>query len=295
MIPKSVCPAGDAVRIAKLSAALIAMILGPAGVCARDEPLWEAGVGVAELHFPDYRGSSESRNYALPLPYFVYRGDFLKADRHGLRGELFRSDRVDLNVSVGASLPVRSSDNRSRKGMPDLRPSFELGPSLDFAIWRSMNRRVRLDVRLPVRGAVTIESHPQFIGVQFFPHVNVDVHDPAGFSGWNLGLLSGPVYTDSRYNRYFYAVQPAYATASRRAYEPGGGYAGMEFIVALSKRYPRFWVGGFARYDTLRSAAFEDSPLVTSRRYVAAGFGISWILGESSQRVPVGDFGDERR
>jgi hypothetical protein len=68
----------------------------------------------------------------------------------------------------------------------------------------------------------------------------------------------------------------------------------MQFLMALSKRYPKFWVGGFARYDTLRSAAFESSPLVTSKRYVAAGFGISWIIGESSRRVPVAQFGDER-
>jgi hypothetical protein len=65
----------------------------------------------------------------------------------------------------------------------------------------------------------------------------------------------------------------------------------MQFLAAVSKRYPRFWVGGFARYDTLRGAAFEESPLVTSKRYVAAGVAISWILGESSERVNVDAFG----
>jgi hypothetical protein len=69
----------------------------------------------------------------------------------------------------------------------------------------------------------------------------------------------------------------------------------MQFLVAVSKRYPKFWVGGFARYDTLRGAAFESSPLVTSKRYAAAGLGVSWIIGESAQRVPVAEFGDERR
>ncbi|HXN15946.1 MAG TPA: MipA/OmpV family protein, partial [Usitatibacter sp.] len=183
--------------------ALIAMTLGPATVYAREEPLWEAGIGVAGVHFPEYRGSSQSRNYALPVPYFVYRGDFLKADRYGVRGEFLKNDWMDLNLSLGASLPVRSSDNRAREGMPDVKPSFELGPSVAVTMWRSIDRRVQLDARLPVRGAVTIESHPRFIGVQFFPHLSVDVHDPAGLSGWNLGLLAGPVYTDSRYNRYF--------------------------------------------------------------------------------------------
>ena len=277
--------------------ALIAMALALASSCAfaRDEPLWEAGLGVAALTFPDYRGSSESQGYALPAPYFVYRGDFFKADRHGVRGVFFKDDRFDLNLSVGASLPVDSSENIARQGMPDLKPSIELGPSLDVTLWRSADTRLKLDLRLPTRLAFTVESHPQFIGGQFFPHLNVDIHDPLGFRGWNLGVQAGPVFTDARYNRYFYEVTPAFATAERAAFNgPGGGYAGTQFLMALSKRYPGFWVGGFARYDTLKGAVFEDSPLVTSKRYVAAGIAISWIFKESAVRVPVSPFGDER-
>ncbi|MBC8023302.1 MAG: MipA/OmpV family protein [Burkholderiales bacterium] len=261
----------------------------------REEPLWEAGIGVAGLHFPDYRGSSHSRNYALPAPYLVYRGDFLKADRYGLRARFFRSDRLDINLSLGASLPVGSDDNPARIGMPDLRPSLEIGPSVAATLWRAGDARMKLDARIPLRMAMTIESRPRFIGGQVYPHLNLDIHDPAGFSGWNLGLAAGPVFTDGRYNRYFYEVAPQYATLARPAYSPGGGYAGTQFLMALSKRFPRFWVGGFARYDTLRSAVFESSPLVTSKRYIAGGIGVSWIFGESSRRVEVQPFGDERK
>ncbi|HSJ95631.1 MAG TPA: MipA/OmpV family protein [Myxococcota bacterium] len=277
-------------------AALAASALACLEAAAREEPLWEAGLGVAGLHFPHYRGSSQSRGYVLPAPYFVYRGDFLKADRHGLRGIFLRTERLDLNLSVGASLPVDSSDNRAREGMPDLEPSVEIGPSLDVLLWCGDDRRLRLDLRLPVRAAFTVESDPRFIGGQFFPHLNLDVHEPLGLRGWNLGLLAGPVFTDARNNRHFYAVSPGEATALRPAYAaPGGGYGGAQFLAALSKRYPRFWVGAFARYDTLRGAAFESSPLVTSKRYLAGGIAISWILGESQRRVPVDEYGDAPR
>ena len=279
---------------ARFAVAVVAMTVAGAA-SARDEPLWEAGIGVAGLHFPDYRGSSHTRTYALPSPYFVYRGDFLKADRYGIRGMLFRTDRLDLNVSVGASLPVRARDNVAREGMPDLRPSIEVGPSLVATLWRAADERMKLDARFPLRAATTIESHPRFIGGQFYPHLNLDVHDPAGLDGWNLGLAAGPVYTDARYNRYFYEVAPQYASASRPAYTPNGGYGGMQFLVAMSRRFPKFWIGAFARYDTLSGAAFESSPLVTSRRYVAGGIGVSWILGESSRRVEVQAYGDERK
>jgi len=38
-------------------------------------------------------------------------------------------------------------------GMPDLRSTVELGPSFDFHLFRSENRRVKLDLRMPVAAA----------------------------------------------------------------------------------------------------------------------------------------------
>lgn len=267
----------------------------PAAAAEREEPLWEAGVGLAGLHFPDYRGSSQSRNYLLPVPYFVYRGNRLRADRQGVRRILFDNERIVLNMSVGASLPVSSDKNRAREGMPDLKPSLELGPTVEVNLWESGDERTRLELRTPLRGAISVERDPRYVGTQFFPHLNIDVHDFAGFRGLDFGALAGPVFTDKRYNRHYYAVEERFATAARPAYEPRGGYAGMEFIVGVSKRFPKYWIGAFARYDTLRGARFEDSPLVTSKRYVAGGIGISWILGQSQKTVPVNRYGDPLR
>lgn len=39
------------------------------------------------------------------------------------------------------------------------------------------------------------------------------------------------------------------------------------------------------RYDSLAGAVFEDSPLVKRKDYVAAGFAVTWVLGESTRRV----------
>lgn len=274
--------------------ALVAATLVPAAARAKEEPLWEAGFGVAALHFPYYRGSAQERAYALPAPYFVYRGDIFKADRYGMRGVFFKTERLDLNMSFGASLPVESEEIDVRAGMPNLEPSVEIGPSLDVTLWRSADQDTRLDLRTPLRAAISIESDPQYIGAQFYPHLNLDFSRPLGFEGWNLGVQAGPVFTNSRYNRYFYGVPAEFATATRPAYEPGGGYAGMQFLASLSKRFPRYWIGGFVRYDTLAGAEFEASALVTSKRYFAAGFGISWIFAESSTKVVTPDVGKAR-
>ncbi len=256
---------------------------------AAEEPLWELGVGMSALSFPDYRGSDESSFFAIPFPYVVYRGTFLKADKDGIRGSIFDNDRVDLNISVGASVPVSSDENRAREGMPDLQPTVELGPSLDLTLWRSQDQRYTLDLRLPARAAVTVMGGMDYVGWEFSPRVVLDVTDVAGLAGWNLGLLAGPIYGSERSHDYFYSVAPQYATADRPTFEAEAGYAGSQFLVSVSKRYPKYWLGAFARWDTLNGAVFTDSPLVRQENYFAAGVAIAWILKESSRMVEVDD------
>lgn len=248
-------------------------------------PLWEAGLGAAGITLPNYRGSDQTSTYVLPAPYFVYRGDFLKADRNGVRTRVFNNEHVDINLSLNATLPVQSKNNTVRRGMSDLRPTVELGPTASVNLWNSEDRKTRLDFRAPLRTAITIESSPKQIGWLFAPNLNIDVRDPGGFGGWNLGMLAGPLFSSRDYNAYFYSVNPSEAAPDRPAYAARGGYSGMQFTTAVSKRFPGYWVGGFLRYDTLSGAVFEDSPLVRKRGAVSAGIAISWIFGQSSRMV----------
>lgn len=275
-------------RLATCLAALT--LLAPlAARAAEDLPLWELGVGVGGLSFPVYRGSDQRRDFLMPVPYFVYRGDFLKADRRGVRGELIDSDSFELNISASASLPVGSGDIDARRGMPDLKATIGLGPSVDFHLWESADGRRKLSFQVPVRAAFTLESSSEFTGWQISPRLNFDIEHPAGFDGWRMGLLAGPIYGSKHEHEYFYSVAPQYATPERPAYDAAGGHAGTQLLMSLSKRFPNYWVGGFVRYDTLKQAVFADSPLVRRDSYLAAGFGISWVIGVSSQRVKAED------
>ncbi|NMG66611.1 MipA/OmpV family protein [Azoarcus indigens] len=269
---------------------LTALGVATAGAAAAAErPLWELGLGVGAVSFPDYRGADERSTYVLPAPYVVYRGEFLKADRDGVRGVFFESDRVELNFSAAASVPVDSDGNKARRGMPDLKPTVEFGPSLDLTLWRAPDRSAKLDFRLPVRAAYAVIGGVKRVGLVSTPTLNLDLRDPLGQHGWNLGLLAGPVFGDARQHRYFYDVAPEHATPGRETYRAKGGYGGSQFLAALSKRYDNYWVGAFVRYDNLRGAVFDDSPLVKRDQSWAAGFAIAWIIGESATRVQVND------
>jgi outer membrane scaffolding protein for murein synthesis (MipA/OmpV family) len=265
--------------------ALLSLAVCAHSAHAEDRPLWEAGLGVAGIAFPDYRGSDDLEAYPVPLPYIVYRGKFLKADREGVRGELFNRKFVELSISVNGSVPVNSDNNDARQGMPDLKPTFELGPSLDFHVWESAASDIKLDLILPLRAPITIESSPRAIGWVFAPRLNLDIQNVAGQAGWNLGVGAGPLFASSKYHDYFYSIAPRFATAERPAYEAGGGYSGLHVLASISKRFPSFWIGAYARIDSLHGAAFNDSALVEQDYALAGGIGIAWMIGKSKRTV----------
>lgn len=249
--------------------------------------MWEFGLGAGAIAFESYRGSDTTHALPLPIPYVIYNGEFFKADRDGIRGTLFNQDRFEINLSFGLTTPVRNDPIRS--GMPDLRSTVESGPSFDLHLYRSSDAKLKFDLRLPLRAAATVEFSPHFVGWTFTPRLNLDIEDPLGFNGWRLGLLTGPLFANRRYHDYFYSVAPQYATATRPPFQAEGGYAGTQMLAALSKRYPKFWMGAYMRYDTLAGAVFLDSPLVQRQSYWTAGFGFAWIIRQSSQLVQAPD------
>jgi outer membrane scaffolding protein for murein synthesis (MipA/OmpV family) len=273
--------------VSRHAGCLLALIaIAPCGACAGEFPLWEAGAGIAVIDFPDYRGSDERQSYVLPIPYFVYRGEILKADREGLRGQFFKSDRLDLHLSMNGTVPVDSTDNSARSGMPDLDPTLEIGLRLDITLLRKPDRSIEVTLGLPVRTVIATDfSHSKNIGWVFEPQFNVDFRDMWPGEGWNVGLAVGPLFGDKRYHNYFYGVAPDFATPQRPAYNAASGYAGSQILGAISKRFRSYWVGGFVRLDSLAGAEFEDSPLVRQTESFSAGFAIAWILGRSQQVV----------
>ena len=252
---------------------------------ATERPLWELGFGAGALRLPHYRGSDQSHSWLLPVPYFVYRGEIFKADRNGTRAVLVDANNLDVDVSVALGAPTRSKDNVARQGMTNLAPTFELGPNLNWTLAR--DRQWKFDLRVPVRAVATLESHTHMLGWSASPNLNLDIAGIAG--GWNLGLQTGPVLNTRRLNAYYYDVASSEATAARPAYASPGGYAGAQFVVGMSRRFPSAWAGLFLKVDTLRGAQFADSPLVRRRDNVSLGFALSWVFKTSTQTVDVAD------
>jgi outer membrane scaffolding protein for murein synthesis (MipA/OmpV family) len=272
----------------KAAAPAFACALCCASARAEPQPVWEIGAGIAAIDFAHYRGSDQRQTYVLPLPYVIYRGEILRADRDRVRGLFFESDRAELHVSVNGSIPVDSDDNEARRGMPDLDPTLEIGPSLEVELLRTGDGSIGVELRLPARTVVATDfSSFRNRGWVFQPLISVDLRDAALGPGWKASLAAGPMWGDKRYHNTYYGVPPEFATAQRPAYRAEGGYAGGQFLATASRRFQHWWVGAFARWDTLSGAVFEDSPLVRQKHSFAAGIAFTRPLKRSGRLTEI--------
>ncbi|HSC46667.1 MAG TPA: MipA/OmpV family protein [Gammaproteobacteria bacterium] len=242
-------------------------------------PSLELGVGVGALRFPDYPGAEEQRTLALPFPYFVFHSKYLDVNRDRVRGKLLAGDRLSLDVDFGGSVAVDSSRDRERAGMPDLDWIGEAGPALRYRIWESDGGDTRLEGVLPVRKAVSVhvlEFHDR--GWTFAPRV--EIGHRIGSDDRYLGVDAGlsVLRADQKYYDYIYGVAPQYATATRPAYTPDGGYGGYTLSLGMSLRRDDVVYGAFFRYTDLDGAVFAASPLVSRLHEVSFGVAVSWIL-----------------
>ena len=268
---------------------LTLLLAGMTPAQAELKPEWELGLGVAAIDFPLYRGAVERRSYLLPAPYVQYRGKFLQVDRDRVRGLLFRSDRVELDVSLNGAVPVSSQDSEARRDMPDLDPTLELGPSLNFHLYYDERRHTNLDLRLPVRAVFAVSTRhfdaPGLAGATDAQprsaHGGARLEPgPAGLAAvWRPGLITA---TSTTWRR---STPPPCAPA----YSASGGFAGKQLLASLSRRYGDVWMGGFVKWDDLNGAVFADSPLVQRGQSFAAGFMVAWVFAKSDRLVDVSD------
>ena len=266
-----------------LNVALAALPARAAEAEAPRRPLWELGLGAAAMQLPDYVGADVSHRYLLPVPFIIYRGRRLRADREGARAVLIDTPTWGLNLSAHASAPVRSHDNPARLGMANLPATLELGPKLTTQLWKAADGSAELHANVPLRAVIGLTRGAPMLGAVLTPTLNLDL--PRVASGWNLGLQVGPKWGSQRLHDHCYGVSGADTSASRPAYTARGGYAGWQALAALSQRFDRTWVGAFVRYERLDGAVFADSPLVRQRQALAAGVAVVWVFARSDEEA----------
>lgn len=278
-------------RASTVAATVLLLITHPVPVLAQEMmPLWEGGVGMGSLYIPDYRGSRHYSSFHLPIPYAVYRGETFRADRQGLRGVMFESSRVYFDISAAAGVPVNSKDNELRQGMPNLDPTFQLGPALKITLYGKEYTKKFINFALPVRKVIATNfRHFTGEGYLAHPHINFNYGKVRPRNEWNMGMSFGPLYGDRQYHDYYYSVDTPYATAVRPAYQAGSGFSGTRTAFTYTRRSRDYWLGTFLLYDNLKGSVIHNSPLVERGFSYTFGIAAAWVFATSDQLVPARD------
>lgn len=247
-------------------------------------PLWEIGALGVAVSQQAYPGANQQKNGVGVLPYFVYRGKWLRADRDTLGLRAIDTPRIKLDVGFAGALGSSSADVTVRQGMPDLGTLVEFGPRLRIELSdpaQRSNGRWRLD--LPVRGVFDLSDGFKQRGVSFEPRL---VFDRRSNYGLSYSASVSAVVGNQRLNDTFYGVAPAYMNATRPAYQAQSGLVAVRAGVSASYRFNPDWqLFTYARIDSVAGAANRNSPLVQRNTGATVGIGLSYTLARSSSRA----------
>ncbi len=245
------------------------------------QPLWELGVAAGAVSTPSYPGASDRETRGLALPIFIYRGKVFRSDQGGIGARVFKSDKAELDIGLAASLPAESDDVAARAGMPDLGTLAEFGPRLKLRLAR-FDAYSGLRADLPLRAVMEVRGGVRHQGYTFEPRL---VYERRSADGkWVFDTQVAAVVGDAKINRYFYEVQPAFATATRAAYSADAGLILVRAgVFAARVINPDVRVYGFLRAENYGVGSNKNSPLHLKDNGVSAGLGLLWTFKRSTR------------
>lgn len=239
---------------------------------------WELGLGVGAVAGPDYRGSDEYRSFISPIPYFIYRGNFIHSDRDGVRGNFLRTDRYEFTLSASAAITPDTDKNTLREGMPELGSTLELGPSFNINL-SGKDFSQGWHLQLPWRAVFAIGADDSgYVGSIIQPQLVYRT----SLSDWTFSYRAGITYASDDYHAYYYSVAPQYVTPTRAVFSADAGYSGWNNNVALSRRFIHQGfttrLAFFIRYDNIEHTDITASPLVVDKHSVHGGIALIWVI-----------------
>lgn len=247
-------------------------------------PLWEVGIGAAVYHQPNYPGSDVRSTTGFPFPYVIYRGDWFRIDR-SLQGILYETQKIKLDFSAGSTSVVDSDKSDARRDMPDLDPTFDVGPALSVLLTNPA-RRDSIWGRMAIRTAISVDTGDwDFKQQGWIFNARLRYQRPLIGETLKVSTEIGASFADRDYIGYFYDVPAEYATLLRPAFSSGSGYAGARLGLGLSGIYDKWRWSLYGSYMNLGGTPFADSPLLDSKHDFGIGITVGWMFWRSERTV----------
>ncbi len=247
-------------------------------VKSQNKTEWAMGIGLGVFEYNLYPGAKETNRILFPVPYFTFKSPRFEIDR-GIKSFLYHSETIVLDISADFGLPVDSEETQARKGMPDLDFMLQVGPSLEFLITNKNYFDIRFEVPLRVAYALDF-NQAENIGYLIEPRLSFN-HRRSIKTGLAHKATIGLKFATQDFHQYYYDVTEAFVTADRPEFNSDSGYGGSFVKYRISYKTGDFIYWAFLRYQSLRGAVFEDSPLVLDKDYYFVGIGFAWIFASS--------------
>ena len=242
-------------------------------------PLWEIGALGLAVSQQAYPGAAERINRGLALPYLIYRGEFLRADRGSAGIRALKTPTFEVDVGVAGSFGANANHIEVRRGMPKLGTRAEFGPRLKWHIWQGSGHS-RLRAEFPLRGVFDLNDGLGYKGMVFEPRL---IFEGRAQGGWGYSTSIGTLWGNRRLADTFYGVAPIHATAGRAAYVADSGLVAWRLAAEFSRQLsPDLRLFTFARVDSVAGAANEDSPLVQRKAGASVGLGLAYTWRRST-------------
>lgn len=240
------------------------------------EKTWELGLGIGAVGGPDYRGSTETRAYVAPIPYFVYRGKFIQSDRDGVRGQFLKTDNYEFTLSLSANISPDSKKNtlRSSLGLSELGSTLEIGPAFNINLTGASLSEGWL-LNLPLRAIFAIGGDDSgYVGYQLQPQLVYRQR----WESLSFTYRTSVSYASEDYHAYYYNIDENSATINFPQYQASAGYSGWANQISLARQFGDWRAAIFLRHDHLGGATFVDSPLIQRRNATRGGLALIWVM-----------------
>jgi len=282
-----------------LCLAMLLTILTPISALAQSsefslekKPRWEVGIGLGYLNSVDYPGSKDPNVTQFGLPFFIYRSRVFRAGEGGGFGAVaVEEPRLQLDVSLGASLNAESEAGSVRAGFPDLDLLFEFGPRLQYKIFaKQWDNGTSSELTWDSKVRAVIATDFKGLRAQGFVYGSGFVFRQRAIAGEKIDLiLNADIgFADQRYNDYLYSVPTQYVTAQRDRYVAKPGYVESRLFLGLAIRpieSLRIFTG-VAAFNYANSAN-KNSPLFETNTSTLYAIGVVWSAFRSKRTIDV--------
>ncbi|MEE9421706.1 MAG: MipA/OmpV family protein [Gammaproteobacteria bacterium] len=267
-------------RVITVLLLLLIHVKAQAVVENKRQPVWEAGFAGGALSMPHYMGSDQRYTLPLGLPYLVYRGEFVRVSRSGVKGLLVSKDNFSLDLGLSFGLPVNNNNN-ARDGMLDLNLTGQAGPRLNWK-FSTPEHLPKFSLHVPVR--YVLDTEGKKLGWVTEPSLKIEKNHLGAAKKLSLRMDLGTLFSGESFNKYYYGVADRFAKSNRPAFEVESGFH--SYFAKLSSTYKKnrhLSFGVFVQLRDLSQGVVDDSSLVRQSLDVSAGAGFVWSIWQSEK------------